>query len=180
MDGQCQQLEPGLQPVSWSQFGEADMNHRIADDPAHCAGQPPISQLGQNLIRYGLLGEEGSCGFDQLLNHAIWYAGHSFATPYPGESRVLLPSEVTRAPARIRQEILERVARVEPDERDRVRALLDLIFREWRRLPPDVYGTFSTPADSVPFMYPSGTHPSEQWDDRAYATPSSMRNCAHS
>ena len=29
-----------------------------------------------------------------LLNHAIWYAGHGFVTPYPGEQRVLLPAEV--------------------------------------------------------------------------------------
>jgi hypothetical protein len=36
---------------------------------------------------------------DQLLNHAIWYADHGFATPYPGESRVLLPTEVTGRPA---------------------------------------------------------------------------------
>jgi len=77
---------------------------------------------------------------------------------------------------RIREEILKRVALVEPDERGRVAALLERIFREWRRLPPDVYGGFSTPSDSVPFLYPNGTHPSEQWDDRAYATPSSMRN----
>jgi YVTN family beta-propeller protein len=35
---------------------------------------------------------------EQLLNHAIWYAGHDFARPYPGESRVLLPTEVTRQP----------------------------------------------------------------------------------
>ena len=35
---------------------------------------------------------------DQLLNHAIWYAGHDFTRPYPGESRVLLPSEVTSGP----------------------------------------------------------------------------------
>lgn len=32
---------------------------------------------------------------DQLLNHAIWYAGHGFTTPYPGERRVLLPEEIT-------------------------------------------------------------------------------------
>jgi hypothetical protein len=77
---------------------------------------------------------------------------------------------------RIRQEILNRVGMVEPDEGDRVAALLDRIFKEWQRLPPDVYGSFHTPADTVPFMYPSGNHPSEQWDGRAYATPSSMRN----
>ena len=32
---------------------------------------------------------------DQLLNHAIWYADKGFTVPYPGESRVLLPNEVS-------------------------------------------------------------------------------------
>jgi hypothetical protein len=77
---------------------------------------------------------------------------------------------------RIRKEVINRVGVVEPDECERVTSLLDRIFGEWRRLPPDVYGYFNTPADTVPFMYPNGTHPSEGWDDRAYATPSSMRN----
>ncbi len=31
---------------------------------------------------------------ENLLAHAVWYAGHAFRTPYPGESRVLLPREV--------------------------------------------------------------------------------------
>ncbi len=35
---------------------------------------------------------------ERLLNHAIWYAGHRFSVPYPGESRVLLPVEVTGGP----------------------------------------------------------------------------------
>jgi hypothetical protein len=34
-----------------------------------------------------------------LLNHAIWYAGHGFVTPYPGESAVLMPEQVTRGTA---------------------------------------------------------------------------------
>jgi hypothetical protein len=38
---------------------------------------------------------------DQLLNHAIWYADHGFRTPYPGESRVLLPAEVSRFANRV-------------------------------------------------------------------------------
>jgi YVTN family beta-propeller protein len=33
---------------------------------------------------------------DQLLNHAVWYAGRGFTTPYPGENRVLSPREVSR------------------------------------------------------------------------------------
>ena len=35
---------------------------------------------------------------DRLLNHAIWYADTGFRKPYPGESRVLLPSEVHGGP----------------------------------------------------------------------------------
>ena len=38
----------------------------------------------------------------RLLNHAIWYAGKGFDTPYPGESRVLLPTEVTQGPVNMR------------------------------------------------------------------------------
>lgn len=32
------------------------------------------------------------------LNHATWYATEGFDTPYPGESRVLRPSEVPSRP----------------------------------------------------------------------------------
>jgi hypothetical protein len=31
-----------------------------------------------------------------LLNHAIWYATEGYDTPYPGERRMLAPSEVPR------------------------------------------------------------------------------------
>ena len=71
---------------------------------------------------------------------------------------------------------MDRVAAVEPDEVGRVAGVLDRIFSEWQRLPPDVYGGFRNPDGVVPLMYPSGTHPSESWDGRAYPTPSSMRN----
>jgi YVTN family beta-propeller protein len=33
-----------------------------------------------------------------LMNHAVWYASTHFTRPYPGESRILLPSQVTRGP----------------------------------------------------------------------------------
>jgi YVTN family beta-propeller protein len=38
---------------------------------------------------------------DSLLNHAIWYADRGFTVPYPGESRVLLPGEVSTVVNRI-------------------------------------------------------------------------------
>jgi hypothetical protein len=77
---------------------------------------------------------------------------------------------------RVRDEIMNRVSSVEPEETERVERLLDRILSEWRRLPPDIYGSFSTPDDLVPFMHPSGTHADQFWDDRSYPTPSSMRN----
>lgn len=97
------------------------------------------------------------------------YWGNSNQLAYPDAPEAKLQ-------ARIREEILTRVSLVDKDEIGRVTRLLDRIFTEWHRLKPDIYGNFNTAGDSVPFMYPSGTHPSQSWDDRAYATPSSMRN----
>ena len=34
---------------------------------------------------------------NNLLNRAIWYSLHSYALPYPGDDRVLMPSEVPRS-----------------------------------------------------------------------------------
>jgi hypothetical protein len=31
-----------------------------------------------------------------MLNHAIWYSATGFARPYPGESKVLTPSDVAK------------------------------------------------------------------------------------
>ncbi len=41
--------------------------------------------------------QEADIADPNLLNHSIWYATMGFSTPYPGESRVLLPKEVKRA-----------------------------------------------------------------------------------
>lgn len=77
---------------------------------------------------------------------------------------------------RIRKTILDRVENVEPEESARVKLILDDIFDRWGRLPTDTYGSFRPPENEVPMMYPSGTHPDDAWDHRAYQTPSSMRN----
>ena len=34
---------------------------------------------------------------NNVLNRAIWYSLHSYALPYPGDDRVLMPSEVPRS-----------------------------------------------------------------------------------
>jgi len=77
---------------------------------------------------------------------------------------------------RITKLIIDRVEKVEPEEKNRINRLIKAIFEEWTRLPTDIYGSFNITSDGVPMMYPSGTHPDDAWDTRAYQTPSSMRN----
>ncbi|MFC1578973.1 helicase-related protein [Pseudomonadota bacterium] len=77
---------------------------------------------------------------------------------------------------KIKDEIRQRVRRVDPPEETRTMNLVQAIFDEWERLPPDIWGDWSSPDHQVPFMYPAGEHPDEMWDDRAYETPTSMRN----
>ena len=78
--------------------------------------------------------------------------------------------------ARIREVILARVTAVESTEYGRVETRLNQIFEDWRQLPPHRWGGFTSVDGERPFMYPSGSHPLDEWDGRAYETPSSMRN----
>jgi hypothetical protein len=77
---------------------------------------------------------------------------------------------------RVRETLLARVHIVDADEEP---ATLDMIRRfiaEWRRLPPSRYGNFGPPDQTTPMMYPSGSQALPAWQDRAHATPSSLRN----
>ncbi len=47
---------------------------------------------------------------------------------------------------------------------------------KWERLLPAKYGDFGTPDEAAPLMYPAGSFPLPEWDDRATSTPSSMRS----
>lgn len=49
-------------------------------------------------------------------------------------------------------------------------------YRQWREILPSEWGRFGVPPDSRPLMYPAGTAPRDEWDDLAWATPSSMRS----
>jgi hypothetical protein len=77
---------------------------------------------------------------------------------------------------RIRQVLVERADAVDDDEVSETEAMIDRIMGEWRRLPPFRYGDFAPPDPTVPLMYPSGSQPLPVWQDRARATPSSLRN----
>jgi hypothetical protein len=61
---------------------------------------PPLDRLSGRALAWAKASQAMDFthpdGIDEaLLNHAIWYAGHDFAVPYPGEPRVLLPEEVS-------------------------------------------------------------------------------------
>lgn len=77
---------------------------------------------------------------------------------------------------RIRNAILERVEKVDPDELDLTRKELDNFIGDWKRSPQTIYGSFAPPTGDVPLMYPAGSQPLPEWLDRAIPTPSSMRN----
>lgn len=74
------------------------------------------------------------------------------------------------------ESILARVRAVDPDEETETALQLERIFREWRRRPPDTYGSFGEQTDELPMMYPAGTVPRPTWDRRARETPTSMRS----
>lgn len=76
----------------------------------------------------------------------------------------------------VRDTLLARVRAVDADESEESAAMIDRIIAEWRRLPPARYGDFAPPDITVPLIYPSGSQPLPIWQDRARATPSSLRN----
>lgn len=78
--------------------------------------------------------------------------------------------------SRIRSTILERIRFVDEHEVTAAGNSIDAFVEEWRRVPPTRYGSFGQPQLDVPLMYPAGSQQLPDWDDRAWATPSSMRN----
>jgi hypothetical protein len=77
---------------------------------------------------------------------------------------------------RIRSTLLARAGIVDPGEEAATEEMITRVIAEWRRLPPSRYGSFGPPDQTTPMMYPSGSQPLPAWQDRAYSTPSSLRN----
>jgi len=72
--------------------------------------------------------------------------------------------------------IRERVTNVDRDEVDLSVSLVRERFDQWRRVLPPRYGNFGPPAREIPLMYPAGSEPLPDWENKSWATPSSMRN----
>jgi len=77
---------------------------------------------------------------------------------------------------RIRDLLLDRIARVDAAEVELADDMLRSFVQRWRAIQPPIYGHFGPPPQETPLMYPAGTEPRTMWAGRSKATPSSMRN----
>ena len=76
----------------------------------------------------------------------------------------------------IRAVIKSRVKGVDSDELDHTLRYFDELVSHWRRVRPPIYGGFGPPSSDIPLMYPAGSEPLDDWRNRSWSTPSSMRN----
>lgn len=86
-----------------------------------------------------------------------------------------VPPDVALA-ARIRSTILERVEGADPTESAETDTMIGEILSDWSAFRPPKYGDFSPPTEETPLMFPAGGQQHPLWNDRPFATPTSMRN----
>ena len=72
--------------------------------------------------------------------------------------------------------IYNRVSGVDPDEVSPTLNLLSERMDEWARHLPPKYGGFGSPTGDTPLMHPAGSTLPEDWENRVWPTPTSMRN----
>jgi YVTN family beta-propeller protein len=95
------QLDLAATPMRSLFTDKADLTPYTATVPTLVpANNPPLEVLTGPARAWALVSQQMDFTHpdaidDQLLNHAIWYADKGFTVPYPGESRVLLPNEVS-------------------------------------------------------------------------------------
>lgn len=70
----------------------------------------------------------------------------------------------------------KRVSSIDDGEKTAVLKESREFLDKWKRLMPAKYGSFGPADASAPLMYPAGSFPLPEWDDRATSTPSSMRS----
>ena len=77
---------------------------------------------------------------------------------------------------RIKDSIRERVEVVDPDEWPEAENLIDEFIQKWSNNCPSRYGGFGALSEDTPLIYPAGSQQHPLWENRPYATPSSMRS----
>lgn len=86
--------------------------------------------------------------------------------PFPNEEVIKQVSEIIR----------RRVSGVDENEAKLTLKLLTERLEDWARLSPSRYGDFFYNDPEAPLIYPAGTKPQEDWENRSWSTPSSMRS----
>lgn len=76
---------------------------------------------------------------------------------------------------RVTKIIYDRVNLIDKEEYEKTLELIEEKLHYWKNELPLVYGSFGQQAN-IPLMYPAGTNPPEEIKERAWSTPSSMRN----
>jgi hypothetical protein len=76
---------------------------------------------------------------------------------------------------RVTQLIYDRVNLIDPAEYDHTFRLIEEKLDYWKHELPLAYGSFGQQQD-LPLMYPAGTNPADDIRERAWSTPTSMRN----
>lgn len=92
---------------------------------------------------------------------------HTSTSPRPFPKREIIE--------RVTQIIFDRVHLIDEEEYEKTLQLVEEKLNYWRNELPLDYGGFS-PQTNIPLMYPAGTNPPEEIKNRAWSTPTSMRN----
>lgn len=76
----------------------------------------------------------------------------------------------------VEEVLLKRVEIVDPNEKAYVNKKLQVRLKEWEVWDPSEYGGFGSPPENAPLLYPAGSFPREEWNERGWPTPVSLRN----
>ena len=76
---------------------------------------------------------------------------------------------------KVTQIIFNRVQLIDEEELEKTYILIEEKLKYWKNELPFIYGTFGQNTD-IPLIYPAGSNPAEDIKQRAWPTPTSMRN----
>lgn len=75
----------------------------------------------------------------------------------------------------IKDILAERINDIDPDELEKTLLHIDAIFRKWKNWEPEKFCDFSGGVD-LPLLFPAGSMRNNEWGDRGFPAPTSMRN----
>lgn len=157
---------PGLVVVIYNTGKPRDRSHYEHFVPYHASiyshveptSVTPFSTPVRERALHALL-----VGFIRLLGRDV-----NRKTPQP------LPTDMDLD--RFRDVLKERITNIDKDEIDGTFRLLEERINEWARYLPPIYGNFATPTAQLQLMYPAGTFPHPDWEEKSWQTPTSMRS----